>query len=47
MAYIFNCTADITQKHLAPHYWKGIDPFMTEDEMISYLAEIFENPFKA
>jgi len=47
MAYIFNRTADIAQKHLAPRYRKGVDPFITEDEMISYLAEIFENPFEA
>jgi hypothetical protein len=47
MAYIFNRTADIAQKHLAPRYRKGVDPFTTEDEMISYLAEIFENPFEA
>jgi hypothetical protein len=47
MAYIFNYTADITQKHLAPRYQKGVDPFTTKDEMILYLAEIFKNLFKA
>lgn len=47
MAYIFNRTADIAQKHLAPRYRKGPEPFTTNVEMILYLAEIFENPFEA
>jgi hypothetical protein len=47
MAYIFNRTADIAQKHLAPRYQKGPEPFTTDVEMILYLTEIFENPFKA
>jgi hypothetical protein len=47
MAYIFNRTADIAQKHLAPRYRKGPEPFATDGEMILYLAEIFENPFEA
>jgi hypothetical protein len=47
MAYIFNRTADIAQKHLAPRYRKGPDPFTTATEMIAYLAEILENPFEA
>jgi len=47
MAYIFNRTADIAQKHLAPRYRKGPEPFMTATEMVTYLAEILENPFEA
>jgi hypothetical protein len=47
MAYIFNHIADIAQKHLAPRYYRGPEPFTTHAEMILYLAEIFENPFKA
>jgi hypothetical protein len=47
MAYIFNRTADIAQKHLAPRYRRGPEPFTTHAEMILYLAEIFENPFEA
>src|SRR5258706_11595466 len=47
MAYIFNRTSDIAQKHLAPRYWKGPEPFTTAAEMITYLAEIMENPFEA
>ncbi|OBT89243.1 hypothetical protein VE02_04260 [Pseudogymnoascus sp. 03VT05] len=40
MAYIFNRTADVAQKHLAPRYQKGLDPFTTATGMIDYLAEI-------
>jgi hypothetical protein len=47
MAYIFNRTADIAQKHLAPRYRKGLEPFTTATEMVTYLAEILENPFEA
>jgi hypothetical protein len=47
MAYIFNRTADIAQKHLAPRYRKGPEPFGTAAEMVTYLAEILENPFEA
>jgi hypothetical protein len=47
MAYIFNRTANIAQKYLVLRYQKGVDPFTTKDKMISYLTEIFENPFKA
>ena len=47
MAYIFNHIADIAQKHLAPCYHRGPEPFTTHAEMILYLAEIFENPFEA
>lgn len=47
MAYVFNRTADIAQKHLAPRYRKGPEPFETANEMIDYLAEILENPFEA
>jgi hypothetical protein len=47
MAYIFNRTANIAQKHLAPRYRRGPEPFTTHAEMILYLAEIFENPFEA
>jgi len=47
MAYIFNRTADIAQKHLAPRYRKGPEPFLSATEMITYLAEILENPFEA
>jgi hypothetical protein len=47
MAYIFNRTADIAQKHLAPRYRKGPEPFATATEMVTYLAEILENPFEA
>jgi Zinc knuckle len=47
MAYIFNRTADIAQKHLAPRYRKGPEPFTSAAEMITYLAEILENPFEA
>jgi hypothetical protein len=28
MAYIFNRTANITQKHLAPRYRKGLEPLV-------------------
>jgi Zinc knuckle len=47
MAYIFNRTADIAQKHLAPRYKKGPEPFTSAAEMVTYLAEILENPFEA
>jgi hypothetical protein len=47
MAYIFNYIADIAQKHLAPRYYRGPEPFTTHAEMILYLTEIFENLFKA
>jgi hypothetical protein len=47
MAYVFNRTADIAQKHLAPRYRKGPEPFTTATEMITYLAEILENPFES
>ena len=47
MAYIFNRTADVAQKHLAPRYRKGPDPFTSAMGMIDYLAEILENPFEA
>jgi Zinc knuckle len=47
MAYIFNRTADVAQKHLAPHYRKGPDPFKSAIGMIDYLAEILQNPFES
>jgi hypothetical protein len=47
MAYIFNYIVDIAQKHLAPRYKKGPEPFTTPEEIIRYLIEIFENLFKA
>jgi hypothetical protein len=47
MAYIFNHIANTAQKHLAPRYQKGLEPFITNTEIISYLTEIFKNPFKA
>ena len=47
MAYIFNYIADIAQKHLAPRYHRGPEPFTTHAKMILYLAEIFKNPFEA
>lgn len=47
MAYIFNHTADIAQKHLAPCYQKGPEPFLSATEIVIYLAEILENPFEA
>jgi hypothetical protein len=46
MAYIFNRTADVAQKHLAPRYRKGPDPFTSAKGMIDYLAEILQNPFE-
>ena len=47
MAYIFNYIADIAQKHLAPRYYRGLEPFIIYAKMILYLAEIFKNLFKA
>jgi hypothetical protein len=47
MAYIFNRTADVAQKHLAPRYRRGPDPFMSATSMINYLAEILQNPFES
>jgi hypothetical protein len=47
MAYIFNRTGGIAQEHLTPRYRKGPEPFTTSIEMITYLAEIFENLFEA
>ncbi|PMD59439.1 uncharacterized protein K444DRAFT_630217 [Hyaloscypha bicolor E] len=47
IAYIFNRTADITQKYLAPCYRKGPEPFITAIEIVMYLAEILENLFEA
>ena len=47
MAYVFNRTADTTQKHLAPRYRKGLKPFSSANEMIAYLIKILENPFEA
>jgi hypothetical protein len=47
MAYIFNRMANIAQKHLAPRYRKGPEPFGTMAKMVTYLAEILENPFEA
>ncbi|KFZ20202.1 hypothetical protein V502_03283, partial [Pseudogymnoascus sp. VKM F-4520 (FW-2644)] len=46
MAYIFNQTADVAQKHLAPRYCKGPDLFTSAIGMIDYLAEILQNPFE-
>ena len=46
MAYIFNRITGIAQEHLAPRYHKGMQPFTTAEEMIQYLEEILENPFK-
>jgi hypothetical protein len=39
--------ADIAQKYLAPYYKKGPKLFMSIIEMVTYLAEILENLFKA
>jgi hypothetical protein len=47
MAYVFNRTADVAQKHLAPRYRKGPDPFTSATAMINYLAEILQNPFES
>ena len=47
MAYIFNRTADIAQKHLAPRYRRGPDPFTSATGMIDYLADILQNPFES
>lgn len=47
MAYIFNRTSEIAQKHLAPRYRKGPDPFTSAEQMIDYLAEILANPFES
>ena len=47
MAYIFNRTANVAQKHLAPRYQKGPNPFTSATGMIEYLREILQNPFKS
>jgi hypothetical protein len=47
MAYIFNYMGGIAQEHLALCYQRGPEPFTTSTEIITYLAEIFKNPFKA
>jgi hypothetical protein len=47
MAYIFNYTANIAQKHLVLRYRKGPEPFRTMAKIVTYLAEILENPFEA
>jgi hypothetical protein len=39
--------ADIAQKHLAPRYKRGLEPFTTLEEIITYLIKIFKNLFKA
>jgi hypothetical protein len=35
------------QKHLAPRYKRGPEPFTTVNKMVTYFAEILENLFKA
>ena len=47
MAYVFNRIAEIAQKHLASRYQKGPELFSSINEIITYLAEILKNPFKA
>ena len=47
MAYIFNRTKGDAQEHLKPRYKPGAeDPFLTGQEMIDYLASIYEDPYE-
>jgi hypothetical protein len=47
MAYIFNYIADIAYKHLVLYYKKGLKPFTTLKEIITYFTKIFKTLFKA
>ena len=47
MYYVFNCTDGDSQKHLFPRYDPdSTDPFQTAKEMVSYLGEIYTNPYR-
>ena len=47
MVYIFNRTKGDAQEHLKPRYKPGAeDLFLTGQEMIDYLASIYEDPYE-
>ena len=47
MAYVFSCTGGDAQEHLRPRYIEGAaNCFLSEEEMISYLTLVYEDPFK-
>jgi hypothetical protein len=48
MAYVFGRTSGDAQKHLHPRYdiEESVDHFLSEWEMISHLASIYEDPHK-
>src|SRR4030081_1272706 len=47
MTYIFGRTGGDAQKHLSPQYnEESEDPFLSGKEMISYLASVYEDPYK-
>ena len=47
MAYVFSRTGRDAQEHLRPRYIEGAaNRFLSEEEMISYLTSVYEDPFK-
>ena len=47
MAYVFGRTGGDAQTHLRPRYAEeSVNPFPSEEEMISHLSSIYEDPFK-
>jgi hypothetical protein len=47
MTYVFSRTGGDAQKHLQPRYDDDSkDPFLTVDDMIKYLSNIYEDPHK-
>ena len=48
MYYIFNRTTGMAQSYLFPRYKEdSVNPFLSWQEMISFLADQFSNPYKA
>src|ERR1700730_14641993 len=47
IAYVFGRTSGNAQKHLNPRIGEGApDPFRTAADMVTYLSEIYEDPFR-
>ena len=47
MAYVFGRTGGDAQTHLRPRYEDdSVNPFTSEQEMVSHLSSIYKDPFK-
>jgi len=46
MAYVFGRTGGDAQKHLSPKYEDATTPFLSATEMITFLANVYEDPYK-